>query len=124
MRFVTLIKTAEESPSGNTLITSVIEKEYMSIEELIDILMKELYIFAIHGKDHKVNLLETRYTSPNAVFQDLSNLSYVFKYPIGDKFFDMAGNTLAKFTYNCGYNDRCDDNSPGKDLDLRIEDEG
>jgi len=124
MGFVTLIKTAEESPSGTTLITSITEKEYLSVEEFIDILMKELYVFAIHGKDHKVNLLETRYTSLNAVFKDLSKFSYVFKRPIGDRFFDISGNTLVKFAYKCGYNDHRYEKTPGRDLDLRKEHEG
>lgn len=121
MRFVTLIKTAEENPAGKIVITSVIEKEYQDVEELLNILIKELYVFAVHGRDHDIKILETRYASTTAVHQYLCRTGYAFKRPIRDKLFDIAGKSLATFTYECGYNDRLDDNTPGKDFDFRVE---
>ena len=124
MGFVTLIKTAEETPSGDTIITSVIEKEYLNVEELLDILLRESYVFVIHGKSHGIEPLEVRYTSINAVYQNLLDSRHIFKRPIGEvnNFFDMAGNTLAKFTYKCGCDDLFD-TTQGKDLDLRTKED-
>lgn len=121
MRYVTLIKTAVESPASKIIITSVIEKEYQDVEGLLNILIKELYVFAIPGRNHDLKILGTRYASTTAVHQHLCRTGYAFKRPIGDKFFDIAGKSLATFTYECGYDDRLNDNIPGKDLDFRLE---
>ncbi|MCK4668220.1 hypothetical protein KAU33_15825 [Candidatus Dependentiae bacterium] len=112
MRYVTLIKTAEENPAGKIIITSVIEKEYQDVEGLLNILTKELYVFAIPGRDHDIKILETRYASTTAVHQYLCRTGYAFKRPIGDKFFDVAGKSLATFTYECGYVDCWIDDPP------------
>ena len=105
MNHVTLIKTAQEMPSETTLITSIVEKEYEDIEELLDLLTKHLYVFAVHGKDHKISVLEPSFTSNNAVFTFLSDIGHTFKRPLNDNFYDCAGPSLAKFTYECGYVD-------------------
>ena len=92
-------------PGGTTLITSIVEKEYEDIEELLDLLTKYLYVFVVHGKDHKINVLETSFASDRAVFTFLSDIGHTFKRPLGDKFYDSAGSSLAKFVYECGYVD-------------------
>ena len=89
-------------PGGTTLITSIVEKEYEDVEELLDLLTKYLYVFMVHGKDHKINVLETHFTCDDAVFTFLSGIGHTFKRPVGDTFYDIAGTSLAKFIYECG----------------------
>lgn len=105
MKYITLIKTAVENPSGKTLITSVIEKEYETVEELIDILTIRNYVFAIHGKDHKIDLLTPIFKSDSDVFKFLSEKWHAFKCPLGDDFFGLAGVNFGTFLYECGYVD-------------------
>lgn len=105
MNHITLIKTAQEMPGGAMLITSVVVKKYEDIEGLLDILTKDLYVFAIHGKEHNISLLTPSFTSDNAIFTFLSDIGHTFKRPLGDRFYDLAGSSLAKFIYECGYVD-------------------
>ena len=121
MNYITLIKTAQEMPSGSTLITSIVEKEYEDIEELLDLLTKYLYVFVVHGKDHKIDVLETSFASNSAVFTFLSDVGHTFKRPLNDNFYDCAGSSLAKFIYECGYVDCWTNNPPRVNKDSTKE---
>ncbi len=121
MRFITLIKTAEESPSGITFISSVIVRKYQDIKGLLKILNDKDYIFAVHGKDHEIKVMETKYTSKNSIFEELSIKWHTFKFPPSANLFDLNCERLAEFIYVCGYDDRWYEKQPGIDTELRKE---
>jgi len=113
MRYITLIRTAEELPTHTIVVTSAIEREYENVEDLIKILKKSPYVFAVHGKGHGIIPLERHYTSNEAVFSFLSGNWHTYRRPERLNFKDFRIEPIIKFIYGCGYDDRWYDKRPG-----------
>lgn len=105
MGFITLIKTADENPTGFTVISSVMVKKYAGINSLFDILSKEVYSFAIHGENSGILPLATDFSSDEDVFKHLSKHWIAFKKPETSHITEFKAEILATFVYECGYKD-------------------
>lgn len=111
LRYITLVKTATENPTGNVFITSIAERGYDHIEELIEILSEDDYVFAIHGKGHKLESMTTIFHLECELFAHISASLHTFRRPLGNRF-ALDPVAFGKFLYECGYVDCWFDNPP------------